>query len=49
MIQLKNCWTDLDEIWYGHSAIGVYPEITPFKFPTIDNTKMADVKICDEG
>jgi hypothetical protein len=27
MIQLENHWMDLDEIWYGHYAIGVYPEI----------------------
>jgi hypothetical protein len=26
MIQLKNCWTDLDEIWYGFYAIEGYPK-----------------------
>jgi hypothetical protein len=27
IIQLKNCWTDLDEIWYERCAIGDYPKI----------------------
>jgi hypothetical protein len=27
MIQLKNCWTDFDEIYYGCYAIEVYPNI----------------------
>jgi hypothetical protein len=35
MIQLENCWTDLDEIWSGRYAIGDY------QFPTIGNTNMA--------
>jgi hypothetical protein len=25
MIQLDNHWINLDEIWYEHYAIGVYP------------------------
>jgi hypothetical protein len=32
MIQLKNCWIDIDEIWYGLYAIGVYPKILLFNF-----------------
>jgi hypothetical protein len=32
MIQLKNCWTDLDRIWYGRCAILVYPKIVIFDF-----------------
>jgi hypothetical protein len=31
-IQLKNSYMDLDEIWYGSSAIPVYPKIVPFSF-----------------
>jgi hypothetical protein len=27
MIQLKNYWMDLDEIWYGLYAIGVYSKM----------------------
>jgi hypothetical protein len=30
--QLENCWTDLDELWYGHYTIGVYPTIILFRF-----------------
>jgi hypothetical protein len=26
MIQLENCWTNVDEIWYGLYAIGGYPK-----------------------
>jgi hypothetical protein len=29
VIQFENRWADLDEIWYGLYAIGVYPEIVP--------------------
>jgi hypothetical protein len=25
MIQVVNRWTDLDEIWYGRYAIGIFP------------------------
>jgi hypothetical protein len=32
MIQLKNCWMDFDEIWYGHYATGGYPKIVLFNF-----------------
>jgi hypothetical protein len=32
MIQLENRWMDLDEIWYGHYAIGDYPKIVLFNF-----------------
>jgi hypothetical protein len=32
MIQIGNCWMDLDEIWYGHYAMGVYPKIVFFNF-----------------
>jgi hypothetical protein len=31
MIQLEN-QMDLDEIWYGHYAIGEYPKIILFNF-----------------
>jgi hypothetical protein len=31
-IQLDNHWTDLDEIWYGHYAIGDYPKIVILNF-----------------
>jgi hypothetical protein len=32
MIQLENRWTDLDDIWYGSYAIGIYPKIVLFNF-----------------
>jgi hypothetical protein len=32
MIQLENCWTDLDEIWYGCYTIGDYPKIVFYNF-----------------
>jgi hypothetical protein len=32
MIQLENRWTDLDGIWYGRYAIGIYPKIVIFNF-----------------
>jgi hypothetical protein len=32
MIQLKDRWTDLDEIWYGRYAIGDYPKIVLYNF-----------------
>jgi hypothetical protein len=32
MIQLKNCWMDLDEIWYGCYAIEGYPIVVVFNF-----------------
>jgi hypothetical protein len=32
MKEFKNCWTDLDEIWYGYYATAVYPKITLFNF-----------------
>jgi hypothetical protein len=32
MIQLRNRWTDLDEIWYGRHAIGDYPKIVLLNF-----------------
>jgi hypothetical protein len=32
MIQLENCWTDLDQIWYGCYAIGEYPETVLYNF-----------------
>jgi hypothetical protein len=27
MIQLENCWTDLDEIWCGQCVIGMYSKV----------------------
>jgi hypothetical protein len=27
MIQLENCWMDLDEIWYGLFAIEVFSKM----------------------
>jgi hypothetical protein len=30
--QLKNCWTDFDEIWYVCCAITGYPKIMHFNF-----------------
>jgi hypothetical protein len=30
MTEIENSWTDLDEIWYGHYVIGVYPKIVLF-------------------
>jgi hypothetical protein len=32
MIQLENHWTYIDEIWYGHYAIGGYPKLIIFSF-----------------
>jgi hypothetical protein len=32
MIQLDNLWTDLDEIWNGYYAIGIFPKIVLFNF-----------------
>jgi hypothetical protein len=32
MIHLENHWPDLDDIWYGCCAIGVYPNIILFSF-----------------
>jgi hypothetical protein len=32
MIQLENCWTDFDEIWYGCHAIEDYPKIALLNF-----------------
>jgi hypothetical protein len=32
LIQIQNGWTDLDEIWYGRYAFGVYPKIVLFIF-----------------
>jgi hypothetical protein len=32
MIQLENRWMDLEEIWYGHYAIGDYPKIVLYNF-----------------
>jgi hypothetical protein len=37
---------DLDEIWYGHNAIGVYPEIM-FTISYIDNDNMVDDQTCE--
>jgi hypothetical protein len=41
MIQFENCWMDLDDIWCGHCAVGVYPN-RAFQLPTIGNTNVAD-------
>jgi hypothetical protein len=32
VIQLDNRWTDLDGIWYGCYAIGVYRKVVVFSF-----------------
>jgi hypothetical protein len=32
MIQLGNHCMDWDEVWYGHYAMGAYPEILSFNF-----------------
>lgn len=46
MIQLKNCLTDLDDIWYGHYAIWGYPK-SYFQSPIFDNTTTADKQTCE--
>jgi hypothetical protein len=48
MIQLENCWMDLDEIWYGSYTIGDYPSHT-FQFSTIGNTNMVVKQTCEVG
>jgi hypothetical protein len=32
VVQLKNCWMDLDEVWHGCYAFAVYPKIVLFNF-----------------
>jgi hypothetical protein len=50
MIQIENCWTDLDEIWYGRRAIGDYPEVVLLNFiqSIIPTWQMNKFVMCDQ-
>jgi hypothetical protein len=48
--QLETRLTDLDEIWYGPYAIGIYPKIVLLNFlQSVIATNMADEQTCEVG
>jgi hypothetical protein len=47
IIQLENCWTDFDEVWFKYYAIRGYRIVAHFNFLKSVFTNMSEERTCE--